>query len=67
MQTGVTEEFIATLQEEAEMYGRDVMSGHCASYDVYKFKVGYIQGLQTAERILHETIEKMLNIQDLDD
>jgi len=62
MQTGVTEEFIAILQEEAEMYGHDVMSGQCSSYDSYKFKVGYIQGLQAAERILHETVEKMLRI-----
>ena len=66
MNNGVSEEFILALREEADMYRLDVMQGKCTSYDQYKFKTGYIQGLEKAEKVLHETIERLLKAQDLD-
>lgn len=66
MHNGVTEEFVAALKKEMHMYRLDVMQGKCASYDQYKFKTGYIQGLEKAEQLLHETIEQLLKAQDLD-
>ena len=67
MDTGVSSEFIAALNEEIERHVNAVVHGSCSSYDSYKYKVGYIQGLQAAERMLHETIELLLKAQDLDD
>ena len=67
MDTGVTSEYIAALQDEADMFRKTVMEGKCSSFDQYKHKTGYIQGLEKAEQILHETIERLLVAQDLDD
>jgi len=67
MDNGVSEEYFTALQDEANMYQRKVVEGKCKTFDVYRYDTGYIQGLQAAERILHETIQKLLNIQDLED
>jgi len=66
MNTGVTEEYLASIKDEYRMYEADIMQGKCTSYDQYKYKIGYVQGLQKAEQLLHETIEQMLVAQDLD-
>lgn len=67
MDTGVSTEYVAVLQEEANMYRQDIVRGKCGSFEQYKYKTGYIQGLEKAEQILHEVIEDMLRIQDLDE
>ena len=66
MDTGLTSDYIRALQDEAKVFGTSVMAGKCSSFDQYKYQVGYIQGLQKAEHLLHQIIEDALRAQDLD-
>ena len=66
MDTGITSEFIAAVNEEATRFEKSVADGKCSSFDQYKYQTGYAQGLRKAEQILHDTIETMLKAQDLD-
>ena len=67
MDTGVTSEFLAALNDEAVAYSSDTIAGKCKSFDHYKYNTGYIQGLKRAEQILHETIAQAMAAQDIDD
>ena len=66
MDTGVSTEYIEALRDEVSAHRSEVVSGRCKSFDSYRFKTGYIQGIEAAERILHEVIEHMMATQDLD-
>ncbi len=62
--TGLTEEFVHQLRKEAEAYTKKMINGHPKSYEEYREQVGYCRGLQQAERILHDTLNMYMKLQD---
>jgi len=67
LDTGLTSDFLQALRDEAQKHGDALMQGKCSDFASYRFKAGYIQGLQMAETVLHETIKQAMKIQELED
>ena len=67
MDTGITQEYMAAIQDEIKLHLTPVINGNCKDFEGYKFKIGYIQGLQKAEILLHDVIREALAAQDVDD
>ena len=65
MDTGLTSDYIAALKEESDVYKDKCIKGLYSSIDDYKHDVGIIKGLELAEQILHDTIQHILERQDL--
>jgi hypothetical protein len=66
MDTGVTTDYLEALKEEADLHGNFILEGKCSSYDMYKYKVGLMQGLQKAELTLHDILQEASKYQDQD-
>lgn len=62
--TGLTSEFLHKLNEDKKRYTSKLQHGHPKTFDEYKRIVGYLEGLEAAERILHDTIKLYMELQD---
>lgn len=62
--TGLTEEYLHQLRKDRDKYAAKLTNGHAKTFDQYKEQVGYLNGLQRAESILHDVLKMYTQMQD---
>ncbi|RKZ78261.1 MAG: hypothetical protein DRQ47_01065 [Gammaproteobacteria bacterium] len=67
MNTGVIEDYINLLHEDAQPYKDKILNGHCKSFDEYRYDTGILVGLAMAERTLHDTLKLASKLQEIDE
>lgn len=64
MNTGLTDEYLYSLQNEVKSRTEFLSQGKADSFETYRRVCGEIKGLELAERILHDTIKMYLSAED---
>ena len=67
MDTGLSSEYVSNLKAESDDIASYILAGKCKDYETYRHKIGIMQGINRAEQCLHDTIKKLVDLQELRD